>query len=91
MLWWQPSTTSLIEANASKKIDAYPNPASNYIYFSNLLPQHKIYFFDAMGRQVIFFNEPSEIDITSLSNGIYFVKIFDGQDKVVGSTKILKQ
>lgn len=91
LLWWQPSTTSIKEADAWQKISVYPNPASNNIYFSHLLPQHKIYLFDAMGRQVMFCNNTKDLDITGLTSGVYFVQIFDSTDTVVSSTRIVKQ
>ncbi len=59
----------------------YPNPATDWIYLSEiLLGYEKINVFDTFGNSIIETVVSSQIDITSLNNGVYFMK-FSAKNK----------
>ncbi|MGK4568499.1 T9SS type A sorting domain-containing protein [Flavobacterium sp. 3HN19-14] len=63
---------------AVDKISVYPNPSSKFINLSN--PSHKqideIILYSIRGEKIREFNRPQEqIDISDLSNGVYFIKL----------------
>ncbi|MCM0666259.1 T9SS type A sorting domain-containing protein [Flavobacterium tyrosinilyticum] len=63
-------------------INLYPNPSSDYIRVTtiNNLPVENILVFDLNGRLVISKSNSNEINISHLSQGIYFAKIsLDGK------------
>ncbi|MEC4049686.1 LamG-like jellyroll fold domain-containing protein [Flavobacterium sp. SUN046] len=56
--------------------NVYPNPASDVIRFeTNLTDLQSIVIYDAMGNEVLHSNYQSELAISSLSKGIYFIKV----------------
>lgn len=76
-LWkFDSSTLSINSISAIEKIHFYPNPASEFVYFSNHddISQTKIY--DLNGKLVFEENIHSinKIDIANLNSGIYIIK-----------------
>lgn len=56
----------------------YPNPAQNILHFRGAIENDtKIQIFNALGQKIISCPFQEEMDISSLSDGIYFIKIFD--------------
>ena len=61
-------------------IKAYPNPATNEITLSEEFGKDQLILFDLLGKNYPIklmnnFNSSTNIDISSLSSGLYFVKI----------------
>jgi hypothetical protein len=70
------STNSIEKFNSLSDIKIYPNPSSNEIYFEGKTNEIKsIEINDVIGKNVKSYNNVSSIDISSLSNGIYFLHI----------------
>ncbi len=68
------STLSLQENTMKPSIIFSPNPTNATIIFSTEISNLEVY--DAMGKKVKYFeNTNSEFDMSSLENGIYFLKI----------------
>lgn len=67
-----------------KSIEMYPNPANTILYFKNLVGEASISIYDMQGRTVISrtINE-SRIDIGNLDNGIYAVRIENGENTII--------
>lgn len=66
-------------------ISIYPNPASERINleFSNFIP-NQLFIFDSKGRQVLENNQPQfSINISSLQNGTYFIKMQSKEGEVL--------
>lgn len=64
--------------SAKKTFKVYPNPASNFITVHQLTKTGFITIADVMGNEVISINavnKKENIDVSNLSNGIYFVNI----------------
>lgn len=70
----------------------YPNPVKNRLFLFNSLLLDEVEITSVLGQKVLFQKVKalqSEIDLTGISNGIYFVKVnCNGQEKTV---KILKE
>ncbi|GHV10490.1 hypothetical protein FACS1894162_4850 [Bacteroidia bacterium] len=66
----------------NKSISIYPNPAKQYLYIQSESPVQKIEIYDQIGKLVhIESNIAERIDISSLSEGLYLVRIY-GNDWV---------
>ena len=71
-------TTSVIYPNNTEVISVYPNPAQEYFKIKGLeqLEIEGIILFDAVGREVLKANtNPTQFNISSLENGMYFLQI----------------
>ena len=65
---------SINEVSVETKV--YPNPMSNVLHIESNNVQD-VTIFNAVGQQVLFVENTNEIDVESLSEGLYFVKISD--------------
>jgi len=90
------STLSLDDTNSSipPAIKAYPNPATNQITLSEEFGKDQIVIFDLLGKNypiklITNFNSSTRIDISNLSDGLYFLKIIN--DKSIKSIKFIKE
>jgi hypothetical protein len=81
--WMQSGINSI--KNVPFGIHLYPNPVSLYvtISFDKQIREGAIEIFNILGRRVftknIYNAVKEEIDLQVISNGIYFVKLFDGE------------
>ena len=85
--------TSVSEAIKDADFTIYPNPASNTITIKSAtsIPGSSYSITDQTGKMMLkgkLMDETTTIDITSLNNGIYFVKI---GDKGQHTFKVIKQ
>ena len=90
------STLSLDDTNSliTPVINAYPNPATNKITLSEKFSKNQIILFDLLGKNYPVklmnnFNSSTSLDISSLSRGLYFVKIIN--DNSIKSIKFIKK
>ncbi len=86
-----------IAQNKSQTISIYPNPTHDIIYFSKKKNQKftKIELTDISGNR-IYLNEKTDItdanlDVSNLPKGIYFIKIYGTNDKLIKFEKIIKE
>lgn len=59
----------------SNKFAIYPNPTSNLLYVSGIKDVETLEIFDLNGRQLIKKAGANSVDVSSLPNGIYFMKL----------------
>jgi len=65
----------------------YPNPSNNILYFDGLNTNEKVEIYDINNNKVMsFIHKNAVIDISSLINGIYFVK--SGSNPIIRFIKI---
>ena len=86
--FWSPVTTiptELVQPNLTK-VSMYPNPVNDRLFLS--VNADKIVVAGIDGKEV-FISRGSNIDLTSLTKGIYLVKYFVGEN--FGISKIVKQ
>ena len=69
-----------ISEHPSTEWTIYPNPASNYI---SVDAKGEVSIYDLCGKLVLQTNDASRMDVSSLPNGMYFVKVNDTCKKLV--------
>ncbi len=86
-------TTSIPENNNQQGINIFPNPANSRIYISCAETQYtSMQIYNLVGEcvlQKILRSETNEIDISSLSKGVYIIQI-SGPDKAI-QQKLIKE
>ena len=71
-------------------ISVYPNPVTDYLYIEGLgSTVEEVSLFDFNGRLIETVTEGTDIDLTDLSSGVYFLQIYTGQKAFV--RKIFKE
>ena len=58
-------------------ITLYPNPSNNKLFISSNQNYHRIKVYDLLGNIVLKTNKQSNIDVSSLVSGYYFLKLED--------------
>jgi hypothetical protein len=69
--------TSVKNTLASQNLKVYPNPSTEHVINFNKVSTGQIY--TAIGAVVADFNNTTKVDLTSLTNGVYFVKTNKGE------------
>ena len=75
-----PINTTEVSEQAENTLSVYPNPASDFILVD---AKEEAKIFDLCGKLVLQSQGESKIDITSLPNGMYFVKQGDACSKLM--------
>jgi len=86
------SFASISENNVASDFSIYPVPANEVIHIDSKNGEEIItYLFDTSGRLVIEreSNDSSEMNVSSLENGVYFLKILKINSKELHSMKIV--
>lgn len=68
-------TLSTYEDALKPTVSFSPNPVKDVLHFSEILV--KISVFDSAGKQIRYFENSSEINLSSLPKGFYIIKAFD--------------
>ncbi|MBR5781216.1 MAG: agmatine deiminase family protein [Bacteroidales bacterium] len=78
-----------LEENNALNVELYPNPVNNLLTVKgdNIV---KVAIFNALGQEVVAVENRNEIDVTSLNNGFYFVRVTDVNGNVYVN-KIVKE
>jgi hypothetical protein len=70
------------------KLSYYPNPVRDFLTIETNAPINKVYIFDVGGKLIREFSNTNKIDLSDLSNNLYFAKVFYGGNHQV--IKIIK-
>jgi hypothetical protein len=86
------TTVGVNELGNGNRFEVYPNPANNILNISlNTIKENlAIKITDVIGRDVLVTEYKSQLDISFLEKGIYFVTI-QQSGKTLGAKKIIKQ
>ena len=79
-IYFKKKTGNLDAKSNTFSFEMYPNPVSSKLYVESLSEHFQVSIFNAQGvlvRQYYYSNSKNEINISALSNGIYFIKIED--------------
>ena len=78
-----------LEENNALNVELYPNPVNDVLTVKgdNIV---KVAIFSALGQEIISVENRNEIDVTSLNNGLYFVRVTDVNGNV-SVNKIVKE
>jgi hypothetical protein len=83
-------TTGVVDVKLNNNFLS-PNPATQSISVSNIPPNSKFKIINPLGTTIMesYFNFENEIDVTQLSNGVYFIQIHSGNN--IRTAKFIKQ
>ena len=86
------STVGFNELGNGSSFEVYPNPANDVlnIKVGTIKENTKIKIADVIGRTILITESKSQLDISFLEKGIYFVTI-QQEGKTLGTKKIIKQ
>jgi hypothetical protein len=68
---------------AKNNFQIFPNPTKDFIKINSEKSIQEIYIFDNQGRVLVYENNlesNSVLDLSSLNSGVYFIRIFDGNN-----------
>jgi hypothetical protein len=73
------STNSIEDSN--RKVKLFPNPASDFIYLSNLTETESYTIYNVLGSKVLkgTISNKEGIDIRNLTNGLYLLNFDNGE------------
>ena len=69
--------SSLSTKDFSNSIIIYPNPVKNILTIDGLVVQDVV-IYSVLGKEVLKISNLNTIDVSSLSKGVYFIKVSDG-------------
>mgnify|MGYP001379470318 FL=1 len=75
--------TSIDKKAILNKIKIYPNPANSFIEIKTDLDYNSISIMDVTGKAIKQLDSQTKIDISDLTNGIYFIKITGEKSSVI--------
>lgn len=94
--WSCTVDNSGIEESTNKLVSIYPNPTENWITIST--PSHQegtIEVIDMLGQKILFTtitSSSTQIDFTRMNAvGIYFVSVYDEQNNLIATEKVVVQ
>jgi len=73
------------------KYKIYPNPASQTITIDSPHPLENVIVFDISGRKVLAVSWAEQIDVTSLSSGLYTITAYDKAGQLTIHQKFIKE
>ncbi len=86
--WYQGGVLGIEDAT-NKTLAVYPNPTYDRVLIKSTYPIQTIIVFDRLGNTIKTVNNSSEIDLSEISSGMYFMNIEDANG-VMEMQKILK-
>lgn len=92
----QDPTASLEHVGDHKRLLVYPNPAENLIYIKNDQTTATITVLNTLGevvlrKNIVLDEETVELNISSLSSGIYLVNVFNSKEFKTVTEKVVKK
>jgi hypothetical protein len=84
------TTIGISERNTIQNFRIYPNPSNEFVTITGALGSYEIEVFDLTGRKMItteMTTNSLQLDVSSLTQGVYLLKVIDKEN---GCTEILK-
>jgi predicted extracellular nuclease len=88
-----PCSTATVANEQAWDVSIFPNPSSGTLNISSELNDYTLQVFDLTGKSVISktnLSENAQIDVTDLTNGIYMVKLNQGNNQLTKKIIIKK-
>ncbi len=76
-------STRVNDINKNEKLFIYPNPADDFISIKSNLNYTSTSILDVTGKTVKQVTSSSKIDVSNLTNGIYFIKLIGKENTVI--------
>jgi hypothetical protein len=77
-----------IVSNAMPKLVVYPNPTHGILHVETEVVLEHVIIYDLMGKEVLAFSNDTQIDLSSLSKGLYIMKCVTAQGILVNKIGI---
>ena len=74
---WGTCPTAGVDDHRQLVISIYPNPVKNTLTINGLVVKD-IIIYSVLGKVVLKMSNQNSIDVSSLSKGVYFIKVSDG-------------
>ena len=75
IIWFENQGPLSIEENTTNLFNIYPNPTNGFLNINSNISISEIAVYNNLGQLLFTSEEKNQIDISTLSEGIYFVKI----------------
>jgi len=85
--------TGINESVANESIKIYPNPSTGLIYVNGLseeMSEFEIFVYDLCGKVLYQSKNEKNLDLSELQNGIYYLTIISGNNKVNKKISLIK-
>ena len=83
------AVNSLTESESlNKELLLYPNPSSNVVYIKTDIINTTVVLTNAQGQQLMSEKNSSELDLSSIPNGLYFITVL-GENGEIESSKMV--
>jgi len=86
-LFGTPYVSSGIDKTGMNTLSAFPNPASDKLYITGLTAPATAELFSLQGQKMLTTRTQSQIDVSSLSPGIYILKVDNRRLRIIISGK----
>lgn len=90
IIWYKNTHILSLYENNKLKFEIFPNPTNGLIKIESENDIKVVEIYNFLGQQVLAVQNQNDIDISSLSSGIYFLKSID-KFEVTGVKKIIKR
>ena len=90
IIWFENRGPLGIEENTTILFSIYPNPTNGVLSINSSSTVSEITIYNNIGQLLFTFKEKNQIDISTLSKGIYFVKIKD-ENGQTETKKVIKK
>lgn len=80
------SVNNLLSSNT---VNLYPNPTNDFIYIKGIKP-HCIKVASIQGSIIQTYFETDKIDLSNMSEGLYFIQLFDNENNLFNIQKVTK-
>jgi hypothetical protein len=89
---WYKNNYPMLSVNENTMLDfsIYPNPTNDFLNIESKIEISKVDIYNQLGQLVLSNSNQNKIDVSSLSQGFYYLKVQD-ENGNVGSDKILKK
>ncbi len=90
IIWFENKDPLAINENTTPLFNIYPNPTHNILNISGILPIDEITIYNNLGQLLFTSEGKNQIDISALTEGIYFLKIRDEKGQIE-TKKVIKR
>ncbi len=90
IIWFENRGPLSIEESTTNHFSLYPNPTNGVLTINSTSAIFEISVYNNLGQLLFISAEKNQVDISTLSEGIYFVKIKD-QNGQVETKKVVKR
>ena len=77
------ATLSIKEEQLIEELVVYPNPASDVLNIKSSVQLKKVELYSILGEKILVTDETSQINVKSLSSGIYLLKVYSENGKSI--------